>query len=340
MEKVKSMTQQKNHEIATQENQNLLPIKNMIMENQEKLVSTYQDLKSHSKSQNTLKNYSKALRRFSKWLAEINPQARIEDVTDEILAIYITSIAQEGMATSTANMAIHAIRFYFVSQGKISPVKEKTKVAMEGFKRLYNERGRGQSHGLTLGQYEALMTIAGTPKKRGRGKGQETQDKKHQRSLIDTVILGLLFQSGLRRSEAIQVKWADLETSTQPHVLLVLVRKSKTDQKGDKKDVRVLKGQSVQAIQKLKELINPKEEDSVLNLSAQSINRRIKDLCSLAGLKGYTSHSGRIGLASELTRRGASVQEVMKAGGWKTEKMVAHYSSSVEAEKGAVVKYL
>ena len=210
------------------------------------------------------------------------------------------------MATSTASMAINAIQFYFKSQNKPSPIKGKTKVAMEGFKRLYSQRGRGQSPGLTLEQYETLATLAKYPKKRGRG--FETDKNKEHRSLIDTIMLGLLFQSGLRRSEAIQIKWTDFETSTQDYVLLVNLRTSKTDQKGDKKDIRVLKGRVVQAIQKLKELIKPNKDDKVLNLSTQSINRRLKDLCELAGLKGYTSHSGRIGLASELTRRGFSTR--------------------------------
>ena len=40
-----------------------------------------------------------------------------------------------------------------------------------------------------------------------------------------------------------------------------------------------------------------------------------------------TAHSGRAGLASELTARGASTTEVMLAGNWKTARMVAHYSA-------------
>ena len=38
-----------------------------------------------------------------------------------------------------------------------------------------------------------------------------------------------------------------------------------------------------------------------------------------------TAHSGRVGLASELTGRGASTTDVMLAGNWKTSRMVAHY---------------
>ena len=38
-----------------------------------------------------------------------------------------------------------------------------------------------------------------------------------------------------------------------------------------------------------------------------------------------TAPSARVGLASELTRRGASTTDVMLAGNWKTSRMVAHY---------------
>ena len=60
-----------------------------------------------------------------------------------------------------------------------------------------------------------------------------------------------------------------------------------------------------------------------------------------AGIEArVTAHSGRVGLASELTARGASTTEVMLAGHWKTARMVAHYSAGATAERGAVQKYL
>ena len=59
-----------------------------------------------------------------------------------------------------------------------------------------------------------------------------------------------------------------------------------------------------------------------------------------AGRGSLTAHSGRVGLASELTARGASTTEVMLAGNWKTARMVAHYSAGATAERGAVRKYL
>ena len=59
-----------------------------------------------------------------------------------------------------------------------------------------------------------------------------------------------------------------------------------------------------------------------------------------AGVDGrITGHSGRVGLAVELTRRGAPEQATAKAGGWKSSRMVAHYAAAVAAEQGAVATY-
>ena len=83
------------------------------------------------------------------------------------------------------------------------------------------------------------------------------------------------------------------------------------------------------------------------------LSARIDDLAQLvtnfaaqhkkqaAGIEArVTAHSGRVGLASELTARGASTTEVMLAGNWKTARMVAHYSAGATAERGAVARYL
>ena len=75
-------------------------------------------------------------------------------------------------------------------------------------------------------------------------------------------------------------------------------------------------------------------------LNGQSIGRRFAAAARAAGIEGVTAHSGRVGHASELTARGASTTEVMLSGGWKTARMVAHYSAGAKAERGAVAKYL
>ena len=66
--------------------------------------------------------------------------------------------------------------------------------------------------------------------------------------------------------------------------------------------------------------------DRVVGLSPLQIQRRFTAAARAAGIEArVTAHSGRVGLASELTARGASTTEVMLAGNWKTARMVAHY---------------
>ena len=88
--------------------------------------------------------------------------------------------------------------------------------------------------------------------------------------------------------------------------------------------------------------IRPDDADpaaSVFGLSGQSIGRWFSAAAKRAGYRA-TAHSARVTYASELTRLGASTTEVMRAGAWKTARMVAHYSAGVAAEDNATAKYL
>ena len=127
------------------------------------------------------------------------------------------------------------------------------------------------------------------------------------------------------------------------------VRRSKTDQEGTAADARYLKNGAAAAVRQLRDRLTilrsglrPDDDAPVLGgLNGQSIARRLTAAARAAGIEGrITGHSGRVGLASELTARGASTTETMLAGGWKTARMVAHYSAAATAEQGAVAKYL
>ena len=88
--------------------------------------------------------------------------------------------------------------------------------------------------------------------------------------------------------------------------------------------------------------LRPEPTSQVLGgINGQSIALRLTAAARAAGVDGrITGHSGRVGLAVELTRRGAPEQATAKAGGWKSSRVVTHYSAAVAAEQGAVAKYL
>ena len=119
------------------------------------------------------------------------------------------------------------------------------------------------------------------------------------------------------------------------------MRRSKIDPEGTTADVRYLKNAAAAAVLALR----PADVDPTARvfggLTPQSLGRRFTAAAAAAGLPGrLTAHSGRVGLASELTARGASTTAVMRAGAWKTACMVAHYSAGAAAERGAVARYL
>ena len=91
--------------------------------------------------------------------------------------------------------------------------------------------------------------------------------------------------------------------------------------------MRFVKGGVARAIRALREAMTPKPDDRVVPLSPQMVGLRFTAAAAAAGVeRRMTAHSGRVGLASELTSRGASTTDVMLAG--------------ATAERGAVARYL
>ena len=196
--------------------------------------------------------------------------------------------------------------------------------ALRIVKRDHADRTRGQARPVGA---EDVAAIVATARRDGRDR--------------DAAIAGVLFQAALRRSEASALEWRDIEPAADiPGALRIRVRRSKTDQAGGETDVRLVKNGAADALA----AIRPADADPRARvfggINGQSIGRRFAAAARAAGIEGVTAHSGRVGHASELTARGASTTEVMLSGGWKTARMVAHYSAGAKAERGAVAKYL
>ena len=190
--------------------------------------------------------------------------------------------------------------------------------------------------------FEAGRAPATAARPRTDGRGVESPTTAHRRGRLDAVIAGLLFMGGLRRSEVSALEWRDVSDARDGDGVLLTVRTSKTNQEGDAADVRYLKNGAAKAIRTVRaDRPDAAPTDRVVGLSPLQIQRRFTAAARAAGIEArVTAHSGRVGLASELTARGASTTEVMLAGNWKTARMVAHYSAGATAERGAVARYL
>ena len=204
---------------------------------------------------------------------------------------------------------------------------------LAGYRRTAGDRGRGQARPFSAADLAAVLATCHRPRRRGRG--VESDQVAAARGRLDAVIAGLLFMGGLRRSEVSALRWADVADAGDADGILVTVRRSKTNQVGETSDVRYLKNGAARAA------AAPAPEGRVVPLSPQAVGLRFTSAAQAAGLeRRVTAHSGRVGLASELTSRGASTTDMMLAGNWKTSRMVAHYSAGATAERGAVARYL
>ena len=229
----------------------------------------------------------------------------------------------------------------------IPPPMKASAACSRGYPAKRRAAAAAQADPLGADAVAAIMATAAILRRTGRGMESETAAA--ERAAVDKAIAGLLFQGGFRRSEAAALRWADVQDATDGRGIVVYVRRSKTDQDGTAADVRYLKNGCVAARRQLRDRrtvqrsgLRPEPTAQVLGgLNGQSIARRLAAAARAAGVDGrMTGHSGRVGLAVELTRRGAPEQATAKADGWKSSRMVAHYSAAVAAEQGAVAKYL
>ena len=208
---------------------------------------------------------------------------------------------------------------------------------LAGIRRIGKERGRGQNTPLTYEDFVTLLITCDQPRK--YAKQYETTAQAKERALVDRVIISMLFMARMRRSEVAILRWGDSQDRTNKNRLIVKVRRSKSIQEGSS-DYRLLKTSAADAVRKLWEARQPLTDELVIPLTCRQIANRFQACCKHANLRGnLTAHSGRIGFARELITRGTSTESVALAGGWKSERMVSHYSQQARVEDGVVERF-
>ena len=289
-------------------------------------------------SMNTRRAYADALFRLKEWL-----DRSALCLNDASLARYIDSLFERGLAMASATMAVKAVRFLAKARVRQCPDGPLTAAALNQFRRGTGSRGRGRANPLMADEAAAILAMVATPRKYADGR-RESVSRALRRSLVDAALVSVLFIGALRRAEAAALTWGDLDHAADGRGIVIRVRFSKTNPDGVDTDVRYVNGPYADAIGRLRqESGGDRHPDRRVfgGLTGASLSRRLSDAAMAAGIaKHITAHSGRVGLAVELTRRGASTHDVMHAGHWKSAAMVAHYSAAARAEKGAVARYM
>ena len=230
---------------------------------------------------------------------------------------------------STIRLAVAAIVDAHRRVGLDSPVTVGVSETLRG---LTRQVGAAQKQAKPL-DADALAAIRATAlnPRRSRGGSLESEDTALRRGQLDIALASVLSDAGLRISEAAILRWRDV-LDAEDGAGLVYIERSKTDQAGEGAYV-VVTPDTLAALKQLREDSGSwADDDSVFGLSMSQISRRVDSMARAAGLgEGYSGHSGRVGLAIRMTRRGAPLQAVQTHGRWKSPSMPARYTRSEKA---------
>ena len=226
-------------------------------------------LMAASKSRNTLRAYTAALRRMDAWMLEAG---RAE--CDPAIAEHLGRMDAEGKAPTTASVLVAAVRFRAEAQDRPNPVGRMATAALQGFRRTAHGRGRGQAKAITIDDVYEVMAKCDLPRETAR-RGMESIETAAKRGRFGRALVGVAFQACLRRSELAALTWGDVEPASTPEALRIRVRQSKTNQEGDKADVRLVKNGVAKALLAIKP-DDAKPDASVFGMSAETVARRFK----------------------------------------------------------------
>ena len=284
----------------------------------------------------TRRVYNSAWKRFRSWAKAEGLQSLPADPMT--VAAYLINRAEQGLSASTLSLDRKAISHFHRAEGLPTPTtSEGVKLTLAGLRNQAAEQGRGepsQARGLTA---EDLKSIVRTARLRRSGKSGRTESREsaRRRGDVDIAIAAVMRDALLRRSEAAELRWLDVEFSHDGSSL-VTIRRSKTSNFSAVQYVGV---QATAALQRIRPL-NARPESRVFGLrSGRSISNRIAAMARAAGLgEGYRGHSPRVGMAQDLTAAGVGLAALMVAGRWRSERMPAHYARGESARRGAVAK--
>ena len=286
------------------------------------------DALENAQSVNTRRNYAGQYRKFRSWCQGEGQSAL--PALPEVVAAYAAELVAEGKSMSTVRLAVSAIVDAHRSVDLESPVNAGVSVTLRGLARRVGASQK-QAKPLDADALAAIRATAFTPR-RSRGGSLESEAFALKRGRLDIALASVLSDAGLRVSEAVQLRWRDV-LDTETGAGLVYIERSKTDQAGEGAYVAITP-ETLTALKQLRQDsgVMTDADAPVFGLAISQISRRVDSMALAAGLgDGYSSHSGRVGLAIRMTRRGAPLQAVQTHGRWKSPSMPARYTRGEKA---------
>ena len=285
------------------------------------------DALENAQSENTRRNYAGQFRKFRCWCEQEGYSYL--PAQPEVLAAYAADLVGDGKSMSTVRLAVAAIVDAHRRVGLESPQTAGVSETRRGLSRQIGVSQK-QARPLDADALAAIRATALNPRK-SRGGSFEAAETAFRRGWLDIALASVMSDAGLRISEAAALRWRDV-LDAENDAGLVYIERSKTDQTGEGAYV-VITPDTLLALKQLRQDSETwSDDDFVFGLSMSQISRRVDSMARAAGLgEGYSGHSGRVGLAIRMTRRGAPLQAVQTHGRWKSPSMPARYTRSEKA---------
>ena len=290
-----------------------------------------------SRRPETRRVYFGAWKRFQSWADSEGLQSLPADPMT--VAAYLTDRAGQGLSQSTLSLDRKAISHYHRAAGVPTPtISEGVKLTLAGLRNKAAEQGRSeprQARGLTGRCLERIVATAHR-RRIGQTGRRETVAGARRRGDIDIAIASVMRDALLRRGEAAELRWGDVEFRPDGSSLIT-IRRSKTS---NASAVQYVGLDATEALRRIRPP-GPRPDRRVFGLrSGRSISNRIAAMTRAAGLgPGFSGHSPRVGMAQDLTAAGVGLAALMVAGRWKSERMPAHYARGEAARRGAVARF-
>ena len=282
----------------------------------------------------TRRAYASRLKHFFSWCEDDGVPAF--PVSSEILAAYIAHLADTGAACSTVGQTMAAISAAHKAEGLPSPTDSLLiRKLIKGYRREHGIAPQ-RKDAATVDIICALLTA--------------TQDNS-TKAIRDAAIIALGFAGAFRRSELSALNMEDLKWTLRDdeEVLLVEVRRSKTDQEGQGMVKAIFPGkeENTSPTTLLKRWLallgNPTDGPlfrEILKggritdkrLNAQSIRLIVKRAADATGLTlDLSAHSLRSGFVTTAIRQGKTERSIMNQTGHRSSQTLRGYFQREDA---------
>lgn len=293
-----------------------------------------------ARAENTRRAYLADWRDFTAWCAERDLTAL--PATGETVALYVASRAEAGPAgpalkVSTLQRRLSAISQAHKTSGYASPSRLDEEPLHSVWAGIVRSKSRRKAKAAPVLVEDLRAAVDAVPRiEKGPSAGEPTLLGKRDRALL---LVG--WAGALRRSELAALLVDDLRVS--PDGLVLVVRRSKTDQEGEGLYKGIPHGDHpmtcpVRALQSW--LLAAGIDDGPVfravdrwgnvaddALSTDGIHRIIKRACARVGLEPslYSGHSLRAGFITQAARAGKPERVIMRHSGHKDLKTLREY---------------